>query len=196
MVLASGAFLCCSRADTAQKPGPATVASVASVASVAPVERSPSSGSPDASPALPSSNARGVRMVRARAGLDTDTAALVREETRKAAMAGRELVVYVGASWCEPCRYFHQTAARGDLDREFPNLTLLEFDLDEAKEALSSAGYISQLIPLFAVPAPDGRASAHTFEGSIKGEGAVANLTPRLRELLRHLPHAPLGPKP
>ncbi|HEX7480993.1 MAG TPA: hypothetical protein VF331_24535 [Polyangiales bacterium] len=37
---------------------------------------------------------------------------------------------------------------------------------------------------MFALPAADGRSSGHGIEGSIKGEGAVDNLVPRLRALL------------
>jgi hypothetical protein len=91
----------------------------------------------------------------------------------------------VGAKWCEPCQNFHKAAAKGDLDGEFPDLTLLEFDLDEDRDRLATAGYVSQFIPLFAMPGPDGRASDKKFEGSVKGDGAVANIAPRLRSLLR-----------
>ncbi len=101
-----------------------------------------------------------------------------------AGATGRRTVVYVGASWCEPCQRFHQAAARGELDATFPELTLLEFDADADGERLRAAGYNSTYIPLFVLPATDGRSSGQQIEGGIKGEGAVANLVPRLRELL------------
>ena len=53
------------------------------------------------------------------------------------------------------------------------------------RDRLATAGYVSQYIPLFAMPGPDGRASDKKFEGSVKGDGAVANIAPRLRALLR-----------
>jgi thiol-disulfide isomerase/thioredoxin len=96
------------------------------------------------------------------------------------------LLVYVGAPWCEPCQRFHRAAEHGDLDAAFPGLTLLEFDLDRDRERLKSAGYTSKLIPLFALPARDGAASGRQVEGAIKGEGAVAFIVPRLKELLGH----------
>ncbi len=126
--------------------------------------------------------AQGVRIVHATA--DSDAARLIREEQDHATGAKRELVVYVGATWCEPCQVFHRAAQKGDLDRDFPNLTLLEFDLDEDRDRLAAAGYVGRLIPLFAMPRPDGRASDRRFEGSIKGDGAVGNIVPRLRSLL------------
>ena len=139
---------------------------------------------PDPTPAasMPLVLARGVRIVQAAPG--DDVVKSIQSEQAKAKTDARDLVVYVGAKWCEPCQYFHKAAARGELDGAFPDLTLLEFDYDDAHEPLSAAGYVGQLIPLFAVPGPDGKASDRRMEGSIKGPGAVANITPRLQKLL------------
>jgi thiol-disulfide isomerase/thioredoxin len=123
-----------------------------------------------------------VRLVRAPDG--NDVAALVRTEGARARDERRDLLVYVGASWCEPCQRFHRAAESGDLDTTFPTLTLLEFDNDHDAERLVSAGYTSRLIPLFALPGPDGRASGKQIEGGIKGDGAVGYITPRLKALL------------
>jgi hypothetical protein len=111
-------------------------------------------------------------------------APLVREAASRAAAGGRTLVVYVGASWCEPCERFRRAAENGDLDSSFPTLTLLEFDFDRDSERLRSAGYVSELIPLFALPASDGSASGRQVSGGIKGEGAVSFIAPRLAALL------------
>ena len=97
---------------------------------------------------------------------------------------GRQIIVYVGAPWCEPCKHFHDALASGQLDAVFPRLTVLEFDQDRDADHLIAAGYTSRMIPLFVRPRPDGQASGRSIEGSIKGEGAVAEITPRLRELL------------
>lgn len=113
-----------------------------------------------------------------------DVEPVVREELARAAAERRRLVVYVGATWCEPCQRFHEAARGGHLDATFPDLTLLEFDQDCDGKRLASAGYTSQYIPLFAVPAETGRASGNQVEGGIKGEGAVGYITPRLQELL------------
>jgi hypothetical protein len=95
----------------------------------------------------------------------------------------RRLVVYVGAKWCEPCQRFHKAAQAGELDADFPLLTVLEFDLDADRERIEAAGYRSHFIPLFVVPKADGTASSKRFEGSVKGERAVANIAPKLRAL-------------
>jgi hypothetical protein len=108
-----------------------------------------------------------------------DVAPLVQQQLRH----GR-ILVYVGAGWCEPCRRFHEAASAGKLDAELGGLRLYEFDYDRDEPRLRAAGYVSQLIPLFAVPGADGRASGRQIEGSIKGDGAVAQILPRLKALL------------
>jgi hypothetical protein len=111
-------------------------------------------------------------------------APVVARELARARADHRDLLVYVGASWCEPCTRFHDAAAKGEPDDAFPRLRLLVFDAERDHDALVAAGYDSDLIPLFAVPADDGRATGRHIEGSIKGDGAVAQITPRLRALL------------
>lgn len=138
----------------------------------------PSSAEPKSGPLV---LAQGVRLIKAPSG---DVAELVRNERTKAIADGRELIVYVGAKWCEPCQRFHQAAEAGKLDADFPALSFLEFDLDEDRERIVAAGYTSKLIPLFVVPGEDGRASARRFEGGVKGERAVSVISSRLRALL------------
>jgi thiol-disulfide isomerase/thioredoxin len=96
----------------------------------------------------------------------------------------RTLLVYVGAGWCEPCRYFHHAAEAGQLDAEFGDLDLLVFDLDVDGQRLANGRYDTHMIPLLAVPNADGTSSTRFMSGSIKGDGAVAQMTPRLKALL------------
>lgn len=114
--------------------------------------------------------------------------ALVQRERGEAQASGQRLLVYVGATWCEPCQRFHQAVEEGRLDGQLPPVRFLEFDLDEDGDRLKAAGYRSRMIPLFAVPGPDGRGSGRQIEGSIKGEGAVAEISPRLRRLMEESP--------
>ncbi len=137
---------------------------------------------PAAVPAMPAVLARGIRFEKPSRG--EDLAAVIKKQREDARAIGRDLVVYVGATWCEPCQRFHKAAQAGALDDAFPNLTLLEFDLDEDRDRLVAAGYRSQLIPLFVLPDESGRATDKRFEGGVKGDGAVANIVPRLRTLL------------
>jgi thiol-disulfide isomerase/thioredoxin len=128
----------------------------------------------------------GAEIVLAEAG-DVPVDLLVKAQMRKAALEQRQLIVYVGAQWCKPCIRFHKAALAGKLDRDFPTLRLLEFDLDRDAARLKAAGYQSSLVPLFTLPRADGRASERFIQGSIKGDGAVANIAARLKKLLEQL---------
>jgi thiol-disulfide isomerase/thioredoxin len=123
-----------------------------------------------------------LELVEAPAGADVP--ALVAAERDQAARERRDLVVYVGASWCEPCVHFHDAAAAGQLDEAFGDLRFLVFDADRDTPRLEAAGYRSNMIPLFAIPRDDGTASGRQMAGSIKGPGAVDQIAPRLRALV------------
>ena len=112
-------------------------------------------------------------------------ATYIAREVERGAREGVPVLVYVGATWCEPCRDFHAAAAAGSLDAELGPLRLLEFDLDRDADRLAAAGYRSALVPLFARPNADGSASGAQTDGVRQGGDYVAQLTPRIRALLR-----------
>jgi thiol-disulfide isomerase/thioredoxin len=149
----------------------------------APKELSPSQ-KPSGSSSQATTSSKSSKLQWVAAGPTGDAATVVRHEQEQASKQGRKLLVYVGAKWCEPCRYFHNAALAGELDSVFGNLRVLEFDLDRDKERLVQAGYKSRLIPLFALAAKDGTFSGKMIQGSIKGPGAVEEITPRLQGLL------------
>jgi thiol-disulfide isomerase/thioredoxin len=120
-----------------------------------------------------------------------DVAQAVSHELARAKADGRDLLVYVGAAWCEPCQRFHHAADKGELDSVFPRLRVLEFDLDRDRDRLAAAGYASRMIPLFVAPNDDGTASDRRIEGSVKGEAAVMDIAGRLRRIL---PRSSAGP--
>ena len=100
----------------------------------------------------------------------------------------RRVLLYAGASWCEPCRFFHEAVDRGELVGKVGPLDLVAFDAQYDAERMLLSGYESQMIPLFALPNPDGKASGRFLEGSVKGPGAVDDLVPRLKGLLAQAP--------
>jgi hypothetical protein len=115
---------------------------------------------------------------------DGEVQDIVQRELARARGEGRRVLVYVGATWCEPCQRFHEAAKAGQVDALFPGLRLVEFDLDRDRDRLQRAGYASKMIPLFALPRLDGTGSGEQIEGSIKGPGAVDQIAPRLKALL------------
>ncbi len=117
-----------------------------------------------------------------------ELSALVRTFAASARAEGRIPLVYVGATWCEPCQYFHRAAENGELDGELPALALLELDLDRDGDRIAAAGYGSRMVPLFAVPGADGRGTDQRIEGSIHGPGSPQQIAPRLRAILGPVP--------
>src|SRR5580692_3512413 len=73
----------------------------------------------------------------------TDVAAAVAAQVASATGGHKRVVVYVGATWCEPCRYFHDAAAAGQLDDQLGDLRVVAFDMDRDRDALGAAGYVT-----------------------------------------------------
>ncbi|HEY1692354.1 MAG TPA: thioredoxin family protein [Polyangiaceae bacterium] len=140
------------------------------------------SSSPVTASATPPKPSGKLRLVAPAADGDVD--AIVRAAMGKASAEKRRVVVYVGATWCEPCQRFHHAAEKGELDDTFPDVDFLAFDADHDHERLAVAGYTSHYIPLFALPQADGHASGMQIEGGIKGDGAVRQIAPRLQHML------------
>jgi thiol:disulfide interchange protein len=120
-----------------------------------------------------------------RAGSQAPLEQFVQQHVEEADQSGQRVLVYVGATWCEPCQRFHKSLESGELDDALAGTKFIEFDADRDRAELRAAGYASKYIPLFSVPDQSGHASGRAIEGSIKGDGAVRqNLVPRLLALL------------
>lgn len=122
-----------------------------------------------------------VKFVTAEGG---EVAPMVLRQLARSGPEKRRVMVYVGATWCEPCRAFHEAVERGELTGKLGGVDLIAFDADMDAERLLMSGYESQFIPSFTVPNADGRASTKHTEGSVKGGGAVNDLVPRLKTML------------
>ncbi len=141
----------------------------------------PAAPSPQTTGPSPLVLAPGVRMIKPEGG---DAADIVKRQVAREKADGRTTLVYVGATWCEPCQRFHEAAKKGELDAEFPKLSIIEFDADHDRDRIAAAGYASEYIPLFVKPGPDGRGSKARFSGSVKGPYAIPDLTKKLKALL------------
>jgi thiol:disulfide interchange protein len=109
----------------------------------------------------------------------------VQQHVEEADASGTRVLVYVGATWCEPCKRFHKALESGQLDQDLAGTKFIEFDSDHDGAELRAAGYGSKYIPLFSIPDQSGHASGRAIEGAIKGEGTVREtLVPRLLALL------------
>lgn len=120
-----------------------------------------------------------------RGGSQAPLEQLVQQHVEEADASGQRVLVYVGATWCEPCKRFHKALESGQLDEALAGTKFVEFDADRDRAELQAAGYASKYIPLFSVPDHSGHASGRAIEGSVKGDRAVReSLVPRLLALL------------
>lgn len=119
------------------------------------------------------------------APMDGVVSTIMADQLARSKTENRRVLLYAGASWCEPCRFFHEAVDRGELTGKLGAIDLVAFDAQVDAERMLMSGYESQFIPLFALPNPDGKASGRHIEGSTKGSAAVNDdLVPRLKELL------------
>lgn len=145
----------CSRAGGGVNEGAAGSASVAAAPTAETGTGTVTSASPSPNPST-STRATTRGIVVEGAVEDGDALSLIRTKRLEARAEGRVLVVYVAASWCEPCRRLKAEIAAGRLDERFDRLTLLAFDADRDRDRLEAAGYTYRFIPFVALPAPDG----------------------------------------
>jgi len=113
-----------------------------------------------------------------------DPTSFVKSELDRAKQDKKRLLVYVGATWCEPCQRFHKAAEAGELDTVFPDLRFVDLDNDADASIITELGCGSKMIPLFAIPDASGHCTERRVEGGIKGDGAVGYISPRLRAMV------------
>lgn len=90
------------------------------------------------------------------AAADSDAISTIRVARLQAKAEGRVLVVYVSATWCDPCKKLKAEIEAGHLDDRLGKTTLLAFDADKDGERLLAAGYQFRFVPFVALPGPDG----------------------------------------
>jgi len=107
------------------------------------------------------------------------------EGARAGSIAVPLVLVYASATWCQPCLIFQDAVQQGALDQSFPvPLRLLKFDYDRDHERLATAGYAVDMLPYFAVPGVDGRATGMAYQGTRGGRSAVVDVKQGIRSML------------
>lgn len=156
---------------------------VACEAAPIPVRRDPTpSASATIAPAPKASAGATLRFVPP--PITTDLAGWIAGQKKIARASGEQVVLYMGASWCEPCKRFHEAVEAHELDDKLPRTRFLQFDAEQHGEALVTLGYTSKYVPLFAIPGDDGKSIGRQISGSIKGAGAPDEIAPRLKKLM------------
>lgn len=134
---------------------------------------------PPHTPDPPRKPGEGIRLMTAAA--DGDALSTIRTARLQAKSEGRVLIVYVSATWCEPCRRMKDEIHVGHLDAQLGKTTLLAFDADKDGDRLASAGYKFGFIPFVALPGADGHPS-DSLEAKGKGSNAWRELLGKLEE--------------
>lgn len=132
----------------------------------------------------PAPRASGGKVELVEAPATGDLATYVAGEVQRGAREQVPVLVYVGATWCVPCRELHAAALAGRLDARLGPLRLLEFDADRDGPYLEATGYRSQMVPLLAKPGADGRASGQQFDGVKTGQDYVEQLATKIEALV------------
>lgn len=130
-------------------------------------------------PDPPRKPGEGIKLTTAPA--DGDALSTIRTARLQAKSDGRVLVVYVSATWCEPCRRMKDEINAGRLDAQLGKTTLLAFDADKDGDRLASAGYKFGFIPFVALPGADGHPTS-SLEAKGKGSNAWRELVGTLEE--------------
>ena len=156
--------------------GTSTPASGSSGATATPPS---STDPPPHTPDPPRKPGEGIRLTTAAA--DGDALSTIRTARLQAKSEGRVLIVYVSATWCEPCRRMKDEIHAGHLDAQLGKTTLLAFDADKDGDRLASAGYKFGFIPFVALPGADGHPS-ESLEAKGKGSNAWRELLGKLEE--------------
>ena len=136
--------------------------------------------SPSPSPSTSTSTTKtGGKIVVLPAAQDSDALSAIRTERLKAKAEGRVLVVYVSATWCDPCKKLKEEIEAGRLDDRYGKTTLLAFDADKDIDRLGAAGYTFKFVPYVALPGADGR-PAESQEATGHGKDAWKELLGKL----------------
>ena len=150
-------------------PRPAIVQDSSAAATTTPATTVGEPPTKSSSGAVPERDVKGSSLKVVNAAQDTDALSQIRTKRLEAKAEGRVLVVYVGATWCEPCKKMKEEIESGRLDARFGKTTFLAFDADKDQDRLGGAGYTFKFVPYVALPGPDGR-PAETAEAK-GGEG-------------------------
>lgn len=108
-------------------------------------------------------------------------ASSVKAEVAKAQAAGKKPIVYIGATWCPPCKAIKKYKTDPQMAAAFAGTYIIELDVDDwAAADLTGLGYKAGSIPVFIAVGPDGKATGPNINGGAWGDNIPANMAPPL----------------
>lgn len=107
----------------------------------------------------------------------------LKAEVGKAAERRQKPVLYIGATWCEPCSALKKYKSDPRMAEAFQGTYVIELDLDDWKvDELKALGFRAGVVPVFHVLGADGRASGPTIDGGAWGDNIPENMAPPLKK--------------
>ena len=97
-----------------------------------------------------------------------------------AAREGNQAVLYVGATWCGPCKEYKAALTAPRLKAAHAGVRILEADLDADGAALEALGVEVQGVPHWQTLDLDGKPVEHAIDGGAWGENTPENMAPVL----------------
>jgi thiol:disulfide interchange protein len=109
------------------------------------------------------------------AASNTALDALLAEHAQRAAEQGLKPALYIGASWCQPCKILKEHRDDPRVASALRGTYTIEIDLDDWTVAeLSASGYEVQAVPVFFAIGAGGKAAGPRLDGGAWG-GADAD---------------------
>lgn len=106
----------------------------------------------------------------------------LKAEVGKAAERRQKPILYIGATWCEPCAALKKYKSDPRMAEAFEGTYVIELDLDDWKlDELKALGLRAGVVPVFHALGADGRASGKTIDGGAWGDNIPENMAPPLK---------------
>jgi hypothetical protein len=112
----------------------------------------------------------------------------VKAEVAKAQAKKLTPIVYVGATWCDPCLALKKHRDDPKMVDAFEGTFVIEIDADDWNAASFGAlGYKTSVIPIFIAVDAEGKATGRTIDGGAWGDNIPQNMAPPLKQFFSSL---------
>ena len=109
-------------------------------------------------------------------------APLLKTELEKAKQKGLKPVIYIGATWCKPCKAIKGYREDPMMLDALSGTYVIDLDIDEWKPPdLRPFGFNAGVVPYFYVVDGEGRSTGRTITSSVWAEDIPVNMAPPLK---------------
>lgn len=124
----------------------------------------------------------------------SDVSAGLRGAVGEAERAGLKPVLYLGATWCQPCVAYERALFHPEMVAAHANVLLVKADFDRHGSALEAAGFVASGVPFWCHLDREGGNSGRCITGAAWGEDTPENMAPVLRPFFSDTPRTGTAP--